>query len=726
MNGKHSGLSYSMFIDDYNMPIENKQLKYKVRRQVQPQTIYHWIDDESVTRCCQCGTPFSLFTRKHHCRNCGRIFCHTCSSQKMHLKVKKRTENGLLSYFTSTTKQRVCIKCYKTLKSLEEIETLIEVFKLNIFLDIKDYFTIANVCKGWSKLSLRYFSKFREIQYKLIYDFYDKEEINIIHSNRHYFFGHDIWKIHLIKTTKWKHFTKKEKNQIIKIILSPLQKCNCWNLMCSRKCKNFFSIEDILLCLEGRSKIDDNIVHIMLNSLKNIPISELSCYITVFLEHCSNYSSVNLENSPIIRFLIKYVSKSEEFAYILLWELNYFKCDERTIYNKIEKIMLKNINIGLKKRIKQQKNLVQYLTKSFKKKYTKSLFMDINNYLQENPIYKKKIPVITNPSLYCDKIDVRKIKMKSSNSKPLIMPCIVRNKQGKQIKYEILYKYDDLRKESIIMNAIILMDKIFKREEKIDLNIIRYHILPVNCKEGFIEIIPNAITLYELKKKGFSIQNYIIENNSKRSMEQIRMRIVNSCAAYCVITYVLGIGDRHLENIMLTKSGLLFHIDYGFILGNEPKFLAPEIRITPDMVDAMGGIDSKYYNIFQNTCTKFYNCLRRHVNLFIVILSMLYKIKPTIENNKFTKKFVKEQIIKRFLPNENYEEAKLKFKTHVENSHKSNYNSSFFIDFFHRSHSDKSIFKSVDNIIEEDSKLDNSSDSAFGNSSILDLFWKSS
>ena len=87
MNGKHSGLSYSMFIDDYNMPIENKQLKYKVRRQVQPQTIYHWIDDESVTRCCQCGTPFSLFTRKHHCRNCGRIFCHTCSSQKMHLKV---------------------------------------------------------------------------------------------------------------------------------------------------------------------------------------------------------------------------------------------------------------------------------------------------------------------------------------------------------------------------------------------------------------------------------------------------------------------------------------------------------------------------------------------------------------------------------------------------------------------------------------------------------------
>jgi len=41
-----------------------------------------WRPDEEVTKCTQCKVEFSFSVRKHHCRQCGEIFCADCSSQK--------------------------------------------------------------------------------------------------------------------------------------------------------------------------------------------------------------------------------------------------------------------------------------------------------------------------------------------------------------------------------------------------------------------------------------------------------------------------------------------------------------------------------------------------------------------------------------------------------------------------------------------------------------------
>ncbi|KYO47939.1 lateral signaling target 2-like protein [Alligator mississippiensis] len=38
-----------------------------------------WMPDSSCSQCSACHAPFTLLRRRHHCRNCGKIFCARCS-----------------------------------------------------------------------------------------------------------------------------------------------------------------------------------------------------------------------------------------------------------------------------------------------------------------------------------------------------------------------------------------------------------------------------------------------------------------------------------------------------------------------------------------------------------------------------------------------------------------------------------------------------------------------
>jgi len=69
-------------------------------------------------------------------------------------------------------------------------------------------------------------------------------------------------------------------------------------------------------------------------------------------------------------------------------------------------------------------------------------------------------------------------------------------------------------------------------------------------------------------------------------------------AFYSVLTFVFGIGDRHLGNIMLNNDGHLFHIDFGYLFGKEPhikNYMSTRVRISPGM---LGMIKEKDDNKF--------------------------------------------------------------------------------------------------------------------------------
>ena len=85
----------------------------------------------------------------------------------------------------------------------------------------------------------------------------------------------------------------------------------------------------------------------------------------------------------------------------------------------------------------------------------------------------------------------------------------------------------------------------------------------------------------ELKAEVTSQDGKRGEWNLENAMEKAVDNFIRSCAGYCVGTYILGIGDRHPSNLMVTTSGKFLHIDFGHFLGNFKKKLGFKRETAP-------------------------------------------------------------------------------------------------------------------------------------------------
>ena len=87
-----------------------------------------WLPDSAAPNCMRCGEEFNTFTRRHHCRQCGEIFCHRCCNSKALLQPDSGTEREhrvAAHWFwgkdeTDPLKpQKVCGKCFDLLLPMQ-------------------------------------------------------------------------------------------------------------------------------------------------------------------------------------------------------------------------------------------------------------------------------------------------------------------------------------------------------------------------------------------------------------------------------------------------------------------------------------------------------------------------------------------------------------------------------------------------------------------------------
>ncbi|KAI1890648.1 hypothetical protein AGOR_G00155820 [Albula goreensis] len=350
-------------------------------------------------------------------------------------------------------------------------------------------------------------------------------------------------------------------------------------------------------------------------------------------------------DSPLVRFLLRRAIGDVRIAHYLFWLLKDALQDSQfsVRYQYLLAALLCCSGRGLREEFDRQCWLVSILAKvaqrvrdaspSSRQSILREGLEEVRQFFSVSS--SCRLPL--NPGLLVQGINVQSCSYFNSNAVPLKLSFQNLDPLGDNIN--VIFKSgDDLRQDMLTLQIIRIMNKIWI-QEGLDMRMVIFRCFSTGRGRGMVEMIPNAETLRKIQVehgvtgsfKDRPLADWLQKHNpTEDEYEKAVENFIYSCAGCCVATYILGICDRHNDNIMLKTSGHMFHIDFGKFLGHAQMFgnikrdRAPFV-FTSDMAYVINGGDkpSSRFHDFVDLCCEAYNLIRKHAHLFLNLLGLM-------------------------------------------------------------------------------------------------------
>lgn len=563
-----------------------------------------WVDDSLVTLCHQCDRPFGFWVRRHHCRCCGNIFCHGCSNNQVqipeYIDDRPTAEDYWnLGYYTSVWRgpeERVCDSCREMISARKRAQVALAAL-------LQHPPSIRGLREDplcTETIRDQYLNALRHIQYQLPDAPYTTVQRRLLQANQGLFAGHSKYTVHALKTLDWGSLTAES---VALRLLTGRPLATCTELWCTRTCQATLSCDDCLhvLCTVADS-LPGSVIEHLLAGIRQSPEPVLLCHVSLLVRLLCETHHRHLH-----RGLVEICQQTRTLTYQTYWALQIRVGASEPpppgashYYSRADPHLLAEMGRGYA----FYAGLIEALP-------------DPREYLSERLPEVVPLPLPYAPETRIVSVLLDSYTVKDSYTRPVCLTFLT--EEGEEIG--LLWKREDISNDITVLNLMTLCNIILEDYLQRDFPVIAYPAMQLSPTGGVIEIVRGASTVYSITREGKSILQHIVLRNGHRTVADVLQRYMRSLVVYTLHNYFIGLGDRHLQNIMLTDDGVIFHIDFGYILGEEAHLAGAEVKINADMIETMGGTDTELYADYLRLCGEGTTVLRKHYVLFYLLLA---------------------------------------------------------------------------------------------------------